>query len=113
MYEAKCPHCQGTGVTRFRQNGGRCYTCNGHGRVCPADILREYRRGDYRVHLASGRRVGDFLLAEDGRGDLMWVDPEWARSTAAPVLVPRDDGENWEVATVVAWDGRPEGECPF
>ena len=112
MYTHKCWACDGSGVTMFRQNGGRCYTCGGAGEVTPMDVDREMDRMGRTALLKTGRLVGDLLLAEDGNGGLEWTSAHFARQTGSKVLVPDDSGLQWEVAELAELPG-PVMEAPF
>ena len=112
MYTPSCPSCAGTGTTHYKHvNGGRCYTCHGNRKVTPCDVLREMSRHRAFITLASGRRVSEFLLTLAGEGNaepLCWSSAPVALLHSDDVLIPSEDGWEWERDRVVAIDGWSE-----
>lgn len=101
MFTPKCPDCKGSGMTPFRQHGGRCYTCSGSGKVTPSDVLREWRRAKAAAVLDDGRVAGALVLVESPAGDdLVWGLAYEAFEAGVPVVVPEADGWGWKVQTI-------------
>ena len=127
-FRMKCYSCNGTGMTPYRHNDGRCYVCDGACEIGPAQLDRENSllllksvskimpSDTIEVVHSDGSRhrwhKQALIPADTGGADLEWVDLMFAARNRLPVLVPASDLCNWEATSLIC-PNMPNEVAPF